>query len=242
MRSKNATTCRQWQTMMLRTGLVLLSFAGIGLPQGRAQLEYNGGYVQTHREDAGESPRLAATLPTAPSLVNPPLSFFPDNDFSYPSYYSPGSSAFRSYYYAAGGAGRTLLSSEQLLPFRVSPTSLPWNLVGFKDYGDAQEMRGDSSRRYFLATTRLPQASPAEAAEAALLIAHLPEHAFFWVQGTRTRSTGRTRYFQSPPLTPNRKYNYQVRVAWLENGQWASQTRNLLVQAGAIQAIYLRSK
>jgi uncharacterized protein (TIGR03000 family) len=227
--------------MMVRTGLVLLSFAGIGLPQGRAQLEYNGGYVQTHREDAAEAPRMAAPSPTARSLVNMPLSYFPDNDLSYPSYYLPRTSGLRSYYYA-GEFEPARLSAEPRLPFRLSLTSLPWNEVGFKDYDYPQETSRDLSRNYSLTSTLLPQASPVEKSKAAVLIAHLPEHAAFWVQGTRTRSTGQTRYFQSPPLLPDRKYNYLVRVAWLENGQWVSQTRSLLVQAGAVQAIYLRSK
>jgi uncharacterized protein (TIGR03000 family) len=73
------------------------------------------------------------------------------------------------------------------------------------------------------------------------LIARLPEHAAFWVEGTRTRSIGRTRFFQSPPLVPGRKYNYRVTAAWIEDGSWVSQTRVVSVQAGLIQAIYLRS-
>ena len=62
----------------------------------------------------------------------------------------------------------------------------------------------------------------------------------FWVEGIRTRSTGRTRYFQSPPLLPGRKYNYRIRAAWIEDGHWVSQTRMVPVEAGTIQAIYLR--
>lgn len=76
----------------------------------------------------------------------------------------------------------------------------------------------------------------------AILIAHLPEHAALWVEGTRTRSRGRTRYFQSPPLQPGRKYNYKLRVVWIEDGHWVGQTREVPVQAGIIEAIYIRSR
>ncbi len=85
----------------------------------------------------------------------------------------------------------------------------------------------------------MPPASAAERVENAGLIAHLPEHAVLWVQGIRTRSMGRTRYFLSPPLLPGRMYNYRVSVAWIEDGHWVSQTRVVPVQAGLIQGLYL---
>jgi len=86
----------------------------------------------------------------------------------------------------------------------------------------------------------LRQASPGER-PFAVLIAHLPDRAVFWVEETRTRSTGRTRYFQSPPLRSDRKYTYRVRAAWIEDGRWVSQARLVNVEAGLIQTIYLRS-
>jgi uncharacterized protein (TIGR03000 family) len=76
----------------------------------------------------------------------------------------------------------------------------------------------------------------------AVLIAQLPEEAVLWVEGRRTTSAGWMRYFRSPPLRPGRKYSYLVRVAWIEDGCWVSQTRKLPVRAGRIQAVYLRPR
>jgi uncharacterized protein (TIGR03000 family) len=162
---------RKWRRNLFGGCLVLLSVLGTDLPKCRGQLEFNGGYVQTHREDHGEVPRLADLQRSARSRVNLSPSYSPDSDLYYRSFYPP-----------------------------IQPT-------------------------------------PAEALETAVLIAHLPENAVLWVEGTRTRSTGRTRYFLSPPLTPGRKYRYRVRVAWIEHGQWVSQTQIVPVQAGAIQMI-----
>lgn len=245
MRNSIATLWKKWRTNRTRIALALLSFAGVGLPNGQAQLEYNGGFVQTHREDGGQAPRLAAAQRGARSALNTPPSYFPDQDFYYPWYYSPRASGLRlssSYYYAAEPSGRTLLAPERKLPQSVAAASLPWNRVGFRDYDERREMSRESSRKFSLTTIPLPQAAPAERPEVVVLIAHLPEHALFWVQGTPTRSTGRARYFQSPPLLPGRKYNYRVRAAWIENGRWVSQTREIPVQAGLIQAIYLQAK
>jgi uncharacterized protein (TIGR03000 family) len=128
--------------------------------------------------------------------------------------------------------------------YYLSPTKLPWNQAGFEDYDEPLGMPQDVSlvapTKYALEATALSPALSAARPRSALLIAYLPEHAVFWVEGTRTQSTGRTRYFQSPQLTPGRKYGYTVRTAWIENGRWASQSRMVPVQAGMVQAIYLR--
>jgi hypothetical protein len=47
-------------------------------------------------------------------------------------------------------------------------------------------------------------------------------------------------YFHSPALTPGKKYHYTVRVDWLEDGGWVSQARQVPVEAGLVQAIYLQ--
>jgi uncharacterized protein (TIGR03000 family) len=196
---------RKWRKYLFGAPLVLLSLLGTDLPQCRAQLEFNGGYVQTHREDHGEVPRLADIQRGPRSPVNRPPSYSPDLDL----YYQP-LFGFRSYYYTGGRVRR---SSEQLAA-------------------------ADSSR----AATLPFQTIAAERPETAVLIVHVPENAVLWVEGTRTRSTGRTRFFLSPPLTPGQKYRYRVRAAWIEHGQWVNQTQNVPVQAGAIQTIDLPSR
>jgi uncharacterized protein (TIGR03000 family) len=220
----------QWRKHLYGGFLVLLSSIGVDLPPCRAQLEFNGGYVQTHREDHGQVLHLAATQRNARSPAHTPSSYFPDRDFYYPSYY------------ASGELGSSLSSPARRQPFSIFSALLPWSLVGFQDYDEIQAINRESTRSYSLAATLLPRSAPAEGPAVAVLIAHLPEHALFWVEGTQTRSTGRTRYFQSPPLLPGRQYNYRVRAAWIENGQWVSQTRQIIVQAGRTQAIYLQGK
>jgi len=118
--------------------------------------------------------------------------------------------------------------------------------VGFKGYEDSPEVPQDSSffspRKYSLEATSLPPERSAAKSEFAVLIAHLPEHAQFWVEGRLTRVGAQTRYFRSPPLLPNKKYSYTVRTAWIEDGRWVSQTQKVPVRAGLTQAIYLQSR
>jgi uncharacterized protein (TIGR03000 family) len=206
---------------------VLLGLAQVGLPQSYAQMYYSGGFVQRHRRAAVPAePAAPKTTPAAPP------SYFPDNDISYATF----------------GAGGELGSSPSFPAggplFGVAAAAFPWNQAGFVDYNEPLLAPRDASiaepKKYFLEVKVLPREVGAARPETAMLIARLPEQAAFWVQGTRTQSVGRTRYFQSPPLVAGRKYGYTVRAVWLEDGQWVSQTHLVPVQAGAIQAIYLR--
>jgi uncharacterized protein (TIGR03000 family) len=60
----------------------------------------------------------------------------------------------------------------------------------------------------------------------------VPADAEIWVNGVKTRQTGETRYFFSPPLTPGKKYSYQMRLRWTKDGKPVEQTQRILVQAG----------
>lgn len=62
---------------------------------------------------------------------------------------------------------------------------------------------------------------------------YLPAKAEVWVNGVKTKQTGEARYFYSPPLTPSRKYVYQMRVRWMKDGKPIEKTQRLLVRAGA---------
>jgi uncharacterized protein (TIGR03000 family) len=229
MRYHSKTMARRWLKKVL-TGFMLLSgLAVVGLPNSYAQMRYSGGFRPTHQRP----PQVSLTQPsdstTAPQM---PSSFFPDNDAAYPSYY-------------LGSAPKRPLSSPSgAWPYSVLATDMPWNRADFEDYNEPLLIPRDSAvqkpQKYILSVTRLPPASAADSVEYAGLIAHVPEHAALWVQGTQTRSMGRTRYFLSPPLLPGRMYNYRVTVAWIEDGHWVSQTRMIPVEAGLIQAIYLR--
>jgi len=248
MRSDDATTT-PWRKKMVEGALGLLILAGIGLPNAWAQLEYDGGYVQTHREDGGSVLMLDVPQHKARSAsANAPPSLFPDNDFYYPIHEQAPTSIARSYYYyyAGGQAGSSVSSATGQMPLGISAAVFPWNQAGFKDYRDLPETARNtapfSPRKYSLEAIPVSQQSPVSLAAVAALVVHLPEHALFWVEGVPTRSTGRTRYFESPPLRPGRKYSYSVRAAWIEDGRWVSQSRNVPVRAGMIQAIYLHAK
>ncbi len=61
----------------------------------------------------------------------------------------------------------------------------------------------------------------------------VPADAEVWVDGARTRQTGESRYFFSPPLTPGEKYSYSIRVVTKKDGKPVEQKRRVPVHAGA---------
>jgi CRISPR-associated Cas5-like protein len=60
----------------------------------------------------------------------------------------------------------------------------------------------------------------------------VPLSAEIWVNGVKTKQTGESRYFFSPPLTPGKKYSYQIRLRWMKDGKPVEETQRILVQAG----------
>jgi uncharacterized protein (TIGR03000 family) len=60
----------------------------------------------------------------------------------------------------------------------------------------------------------------------------VPANAEVWVDGVKTRQTGESRYYYSPPLTPNRQYTYQLRIRWTKDGKPVEKTLRILVSAG----------
>lgn len=230
MRHHETTMAKRGRKTVLTGFMVLSGLAVISLPDSHAQMYYSGGFRPIHRRSP-VTPSQQSTDSKTNTPKTPP-SYFPDNDVAYPSYY------------LGSQPKRPLPPSSRVWPYSVFPDDLPWNRADFEDYNESLSIPRDTvigqSKKYHLAVTPLPPAEVAERLDSAGLIAHLPEQAVFWVEGTRTRSIGRTRYFLSPPLLPDRKYNYRVSVAWIEDGHWVSQTRMVPVQAGVIQAIYLR--
>jgi uncharacterized protein (TIGR03000 family) len=61
----------------------------------------------------------------------------------------------------------------------------------------------------------------------------VPADAKIWMDDTQTTSTGPVRAFDSPPLTPGKRYTYEVRARWTENGHEVTQTQSIPVTAGA---------
>jgi uncharacterized protein (TIGR03000 family) len=60
----------------------------------------------------------------------------------------------------------------------------------------------------------------------------VPPDAQIWFDGTPTTQTGSVRSFDSPPLTPGRRFTYEIRAQWREDGRDVTQTRRVAVHAG----------
>jgi uncharacterized protein (TIGR03000 family) len=60
----------------------------------------------------------------------------------------------------------------------------------------------------------------------------VPPDAEVWVEGQKTTEKGPVRFFESPPLTPGRKYVYHIKARWTEDGREVEQTREVPVYAG----------
>jgi uncharacterized protein (TIGR03000 family) len=68
----------------------------------------------------------------------------------------------------------------------------------------------------------------------------VPTDAEVWINHHKTHSGKQIRKYKSRPLQPRRKYTYQIRARWLENGQEVVQERKVSVHAGTRKIIDLR--
>lgn len=73
--------------------------------------------------------------------------------------------------------------------------------------------------------------APATAGSARLIV-RVPEDAAVYLEGQKMQSTGPLRHYVSPPLRPGVQYTYTVRVDAARDGQTASKTVRVPVQAG----------
>ncbi len=234
MKNHDPTAGRRWRKGVGAV-LVLLGLAEIGRQDSQAQMYYRGGFVQVYQHPNKYVPSLAelGNASSSPKTVSRyPATISPDNDSRYRSRSSESESGSP----ASPDSGPRQGSSTAILP---------WNQASFKEYEESPVSLSDSSplaaaEKYSLEVTSLPQAPAAASTERATLIVHLPERAMLWVDERRSALQGPTSYFQSPVLTPGEKYSYTVRVAWSEDGRKVSQVRKVPVEAGVVQAIYLR--
>jgi uncharacterized protein (TIGR03000 family) len=60
---------------------------------------------------------------------------------------------------------------------------------------------------------------------------HVPEDAKVWFDGAATTQKGTERVYSSPPLTPGKKYIYQVRAEWTRNGKSVEEKRDVRLHA-----------
>jgi uncharacterized protein (TIGR03000 family) len=95
--------------------------------------------------------------------------------------------------------------------------------------------------KYTITITVYPQMAqaPPEKQNIAVVMAYVPEHARVWFDGEPTQQTGVLREYQTPPLRPGKKYTYQVRLVWFEDGHWVKETKEVPVRAGQMACLYL---
>jgi len=74
---------------------------------------------------------------------------------------------------------------------------------------------------------------PAPTEAPAQIDVRVPNDAAIWVDGTKTNLTGPSRRFMSPALTPGKKFTYEVRAEWKEQGEVVRETQRVVVYAGA---------
>src|SRR5262249_57890745 len=60
-----------------------------------------------------------------------------------------------------------------------------------------------------------------------------PANSSVSIGGWQAPMTGGMREFQSPPLTPGKKYTYKIQAQWEQNGRPMSQTKEVEISAGA---------
>jgi uncharacterized protein (TIGR03000 family) len=65
------------------------------------------------------------------------------------------------------------------------------------------------------------------------LTVNVPAGAQVWFDDFKTTSTGRVREFVTPSLKPGKRFTYELRGSWNENGHEVTQTQKVAVTAGA---------
>jgi uncharacterized protein (TIGR03000 family) len=65
-----------------------------------------------------------------------------------------------------------------------------------------------------------------------LIDVRVPANSQIWFDDDPTKQTGTERQFVSPPLTPGKYFEYQIRAQWDENGKKKERTRRVTFQAG----------
>jgi uncharacterized protein (TIGR03000 family) len=127
-------------------------------------------------------------------------------------------------------------------PYGVPGHLLPWNRPGYQGYSETAkppplpQIVNAAPERYTITITRLPHKPQGVDPNIAVLMVHLPEDAQVWFNNQPTKSQGKVRYFESPPLTPGKRYLYYMRVVWHENGKWVHKIERVPVQGGIVNS------
>ncbi len=77
------------------------------------------------------------------------------------------------------------------------------------------------------------------ATDAVLLTVEVPRDAKVWVNKQETASTGETRLFTSHGMTPEKKYDFAVRMRAYIDGKWVDETKTVSIEAGERETVSL---
>jgi uncharacterized protein (TIGR03000 family) len=240
---------RPWHKNTAGGALVILGLAGLGLPEARSQMYYT--------YSAGPAYPSFGYVASTPSLVRgyapyavrysypAPMQFgfitAHENDEDGAAVSMPAGERRASFYFVVPETSTRSGPAPKAKSPGVPTSSLPWQRPDFPGYDEPARVPAAAAlgapAKYSLETAALGRAATDR--NVALVVVELPEDAALWVDGQLTRATGRTRYFESPPLAADAKYSYTMRAAWFEDGQWVSQKREVPIQAGEMAAVYL---
>jgi uncharacterized protein (TIGR03000 family) len=59
----------------------------------------------------------------------------------------------------------------------------------------------------------------------------VPADAQVWFDGKLTKQTGTQRLYDSPPLPPGKKFRYEVRVRWMQDGKPIEEKRLIHIES-----------
>jgi uncharacterized protein (TIGR03000 family) len=77
-----------------------------------------------------------------------------------------------------------------------------------------------------------PHLTSSPGGNVAYLAVQVPADAEVWLEGTKTRQSGASRLFVSPPLQAGGHYAYSVRARWTEDGRETEQTQEVVIRPG----------
>lgn len=128
-----------------------------------------------------------------------------------------------------------------------APSVPPWEQQRYQGYKEPphvvqqtiprSEQPHAAPERYTVVITPLKDAHKLDDTNTVHLMAHVPENAHVWIEGSPTTQRGTMRDFVSPPLTPGKNYLYTIRVDWMEGTKPVSQTQKMLVRAGEMHCL-----
>jgi len=128
-----------------------------------------------------------------------------------PPYYD-GSGSYSDYTYPDTGAGLNLNYASDF--YNLYGSGTPSYSAGYQSWYP-------------------PVTSPTQPDLMAHVTVEVPTDARVWFDGKATTSTGVSREYDSPPLTPGHRYSYAIKASWKEHGQEVTQTQQVDVTAGA---------